>query len=733
MTRRHANRAGRHVTAAVTAAVAALLFATTVPIAAAAAAQSATSAPVLITVDQVTPVSPARSVEVRPLVVELTLTNRSGAALTGVQVVAERGYPISTQGALNTALTSPTPTGGNGIPIAAVKPVIATIPAAGSVTVQFQTTYSLLNGHGLCICGDTVYPLVFTAQTTGSAGAVAVGSAVTYVPGFYQPFAPEQVSWVWSLLERPHRLDSDTVFEDDDLSAAVSTGGRLDRALAVVEQVSAAIPMTLVLDPETLDELQVMATTTYLVRSGTITRPGTGSAAAAAWLLRLRTVLAERPADQVELTALGDPDVQSVLQNGAQWSNALPAVVSTRIGAALGYHPVGRDVTWPASGRLDTTTLTSLAAADRKNVILDDSSAGALAQSRMVRFPTKAGAVTAALTDSRLQQSVVQGISVTGAARTVAPTLVSRLAIPVIANPKLAQVAVLTSTRYVDPSVTDAVYLIDTVSDASFVDPVSLPTVLTAASTLKSTSRLTSASPAGGVPAQIFSVVNAVDMSASAVHSMLEVPRETSQDRTAAAAVLDSLPLALERLQSSAWRTDGHYAALGRAYASRLSVFVQTFTSGVQIVPPNEPATYTLGSSKSSLPITIRNGLSLPVYVVVRVSAVGSVPGFTAKDIGPQTIDADSTRTVQLPTSVQRSGRIRVVVQLSAPDGTALGDSVPLLVHSTALGRIGVIITITSGILLGLALVVRFVRGLRARRRRRPVAAAPPERATVAP
>jgi hypothetical protein len=47
----------------------------------------------------------------------------------------------------------------------------------------------------------------------------------------------------------------------------------------------------------------------------------------------------------------------------------------------------------------------------------------------------------------------------------------------------------------------------------------------------------------------------------------------------------------------------------------------------------------------------------------------------------------------------------------------SLGASVPLTIRSTALGRIGVIITIAAGVVLALALLVRAVRQLRKRRR----------------
>ena len=160
--------------------------------------------------------------------------------------------------------------------------------------MQFVTRTSRQVGDGLCLCADAIYPLYFTVHYLDTSGTDrTVGTVQTYLPAFGTSTPqPVQVSWVWPLIDRPHRLDSDTVFFDDDLATSVSTG-RLDRALRVVEQVGAAVPMTLVLDPELLDELAVMSAGRYQVQVSPTARPtaGTGADQAAAWLGRLSAVL----------------------------------------------------------------------------------------------------------------------------------------------------------------------------------------------------------------------------------------------------------------------------------------------------------------------------------------------------------------------------------------------------------------------------------------------------------
>jgi hypothetical protein len=96
-----------------------------------------------------------------------------------------------------------------------------------------------------------------------------------------------------------------------------------------------------------------------------------------------------------------------------------------------------------------------------------------------------------------------------------------------------------------------------------------------------------------------------------------------------------------------------------------------------------------------------------------------------------RTVAPSSTVQVRLPTHVDRVGRFEVRVFLSTPDGLSMSSPITLTVHSTALGTVGVVITVIAGVVLVAALLIRFVR--RMRRRRRPPSAPPaPEPTPVA-
>jgi phosphoenolpyruvate-protein phosphotransferase len=89
------------------------------------------------------------------------------------------------------------------------------------------------------------------------------------------PTARTTVAWLWPITDRPHR-DAAGEFTDDELAGQVADGGRLDRAVEVLEQLpriptadgassGPAVPVTLAVDPALLEELATMAAGPYPV------------------------------------------------------------------------------------------------------------------------------------------------------------------------------------------------------------------------------------------------------------------------------------------------------------------------------------------------------------------------------------------------------------------------------------------------------------------------------------
>ena len=61
----------------------------------------------------------------------------------------------------------------------------------------------------------------------------------------------------------------------------------------------------------------------------------------------------------------------------------------------------------------------------------------------------------------------------------------------------------------------------------------------------------------------------------------------------------------------------------------------------------------------------------------------------------------------------RRTGRFEVQASLLTPAGSALGNPINLDVRSTALGSVGVIITVAAGVLLAIMLLLRLIRRIR--------------------
>ncbi len=182
-----------------------------------------------------------------------------------------------------------------------------------------------------------------------------------------------------------------------------------------------------------------------------------------------------------------------------------------------------------------------------------------------------------------------------------------------------------------------------------------------------------------------------------------------------AATLLGGFPAAIQRSESSAWRSD---RAAGEDFANSIAATATDLTNKIKIVPPKN-GSYSLASSDSPLILTVQNTLTSPVSVRVAVSSVGDVKGFTAQTSEVLEIPAGEQRTVRVQAHVDRSGHFKVMAALTSPSGSPVGEPARLTIYSKALGTIGIMITVVAGSVLAVALLIRFSRRFQARRKRR--------------
>jgi Family of unknown function (DUF6049) len=259
-----------------------------------------------------------------------TLTNTGDQTVTDLGVRLQRGEVMTTREELAAADASADPD-------TTVVPAFQDLADSLDPGKSLPFTYTI-SADDLQLTQDGVYPVLLNVNgTTGGGQRRRVGELATYLvqqPALPSPTGRTTVAWLWPLVERSHR-DASGAFVDDGLADSVRSGGRLDKALSVVEQLprttpaggtpTPTVPVTLAIDPALVEELQIMAAGPYAVagKAGA----GDGTDDAAAFLQRLKAVAAVNP---VVALPYGDVDADSLQTAGlgAVLTRSLPATGS---------------------------------------------------------------------------------------------------------------------------------------------------------------------------------------------------------------------------------------------------------------------------------------------------------------------------------------------------------------------------------------------------------------------
>lgn len=705
---------------------------------------TAASTPIQVDLVAVSPPAPVPTALEQPVSITAILTNVSATTYSRIQVLLDRGAPIVQRVLLHEALAEAPSTD---LYTADQEPVLlpAALAPGASASVTFVTTPEAM---GLFNNGVYPYDLV-AAGTIGTGPFREVGRASLLVPSLYTaPLTPLSVSWLWPLIDVPHVLPDDLLatssgarFANDDLAASVRPGGRLDRALQVVEAVTPTVRMTLVIDPQLINELLLMGEGYTVALGGVAPVEGAGGEAARLWLARLKAVAGEH---DLVLTGLADPDLDSVAAGGLPRTGPLSAAMAQRISSALGA-PYRTDLIWPIDETLSQPSADLALSSGAGSVLLRDSalsggtrpdmgsSSGgttgevrglsdtALTPLAISGSTTSAGA--GVVLDSSLRRRVIEATEaaqVRGAGDTTPLTadddaataatrvqaLISELAMWPLAGAAGGGYVALAPDRAVDP---DALAAAAAILATASIGWTTVTPVREAVQTAPRIARgaLAESMGASGLDSSIVSAVRAADSGLRAAADLLG-PAGSSSLATAQAA--------LGVATSSAWRED---PGPGLAYARFADAAARSVVTGVTVVTPDN-ASYSLSSENSPLIITVRNDLEFAVSIRLKVNpATAAANGFRADDIGVQVIEAGTARTLQIPAHFERSGRFEVVAQLATETGAPLGDPVRLSVLCTAYGTVALTITVAAFALLLLLLLFRGVRGLRRAHRAR--------------
>ena len=716
--------------------------------------------PVQITVSRLEPrtVTPGAPIELVG-----ALVNDSTSTYTDLSVRLQRGDVLSTRTELAADLVEPSEATTVTAPFDEVD---GDLEPGDSLPFTYTTTADELQ-----LTADGVYPLLVNVNGRSADGdeerIAQLSTHLVLGQGVLDPAAPVSrttVAWLWPITDRPHR-DATGAFTDDVLADEVADGGRLDRAVEVLErlprvdlaepgQSDPAVQVTLAVDPALLEELSAMAAGPYTAGD----EAGTGTADAAELLDRLRAVAAEHP---VAALPYADVDADALVAAGqaAVVTRSLPgtsegtarqpvdgdgAVVpadptattddgtdgdgttgggagsggdtGTDEGAGaeivadvLGVQP-RTDLAWPAGGTLAPETLETLQAGGVGTVVLSDdgltdggSAVGTDGAPAAARSALPGTDVQALVADRRLTDAVAAATPDSGRAR-------------LAEQQYLAELAVLTRQLAArDPAATQTVL----VAPPRQVDPDPevVSSMIAAATAQPWLAGGTVAQLAEGPVADAGELVGGASMlSAAGIDQIVETSRVRDDFAAAVvgdpATVLAGYDAAIARAGSAQWRSDLEAFA---AATGDLRDTVARLREQVTLLAPVD-GTYSLGSSDAPLVLTVQNDLPFAVEVRLELRARGNV-GLTTGDIGVITLEPSSRTPLQVPAHVEQSGGFAVTARLTTPGGGPLGDAVQMQVKSTAYGSITLGITIGAAALLALLFLRRAVNFVLKRRR----------------
>jgi hypothetical protein len=675
------------------------------------AAASAAATPVSVVLNSMSPRSPDATKPSQPVTFAVTISNNTDNTYSDVELGLRRGLSIGRQELLDEAVKQAPDTD---YQVPQPRRVSEQLLPRQSLSVTYRTT-----SNDLCLCFDGVYPyaLVVRGVSDPGVGSVELGRLQVFVPSFLNLPQPVRVGWVWPLLDAPHRSIDENVFLDEQLAGSVGPGGRLDRALRTAELVAGQVRLALVVDPDLLDSLAVMAGPAgYRVRAGTGTVPGTGGRLAADWLARLTAL---QPKHDIVLTAYADPDVNAVARAGLKYSTALEPQVQARIAPVLDSGMSSDLLTWPAGGALTGKALNALVGGGASAVLLSDAALPGQNDTEprpdaLSPLPSAAGKALALVTDSAIQATVARALRLGSTPANDQQTLLAQLAIRAAQQPERSHFAVIAADRYVNAHPVTAAQTILATRGAAWAQPISVrAALLTVTPVDRGALHTGAANPAAELSPSDMATLRRVEQQVASMNEAL-------RDNDAAAELLGGFNNGIKRAESSAWRRN---RPGGAAVTRSLQTRINQLTSAVHLVQP-AVGTYSLSSSDSPVVVTVSNELPRAVTVQVSVSPANGVVGFRAPPVQRQTIPARSIATIRIPTHVDRLGKFQVVAVLSTPDGRQLGAGVTLNLRATQIGTVTKAITIVAVSVLVLALLRRLVQRIRRGTGRAPARAA---------
>ena len=702
---------------------------------------------VRVRIDQVTP-DVVTTTSPPVITVSGTVINIGDRPVRDVMVRLEHAAPVTASAGLRTTLDGGTDQYQPAADFLTVAPELQRGQQAG---FTLSAPLRSLTKASLGIDQPGIYPVLVNANGTPDYGAPArLDNARFLLPVIGVPpdraddlgsaVAPDTskpvwMTMLWPLADRPRLAPGapggaiPVRLVDDDLATSLATGGRLDILLSAAEVATShdvdadgavGRALCLAVDPDLLVTVNAM-TSGYVVSNspdiaaqqpGTATHPGTGQAAAALWLNRLRA-LARRicvtpmPYAQADLDALQRVNDQGLSQIAV---NGVGDIVDHILDV-----PSARGATLLPDGPLTNRAVNLLNAND---------STVAIAAADLAAQDTSDSPAIVDTKPRRLSPQVVLAPfdPAVGAALAGAGTDPSA---PTYLDPSLTVRLAHDSDTARRQDALGSMFWHSLQPDAAPRTQILVPpatwnlqtddaqVILTALATTIH-SGLAIARPLPALIAEAAAHNEAPEpmdayMSARGRFSddvTADIGRHvgrlwgltsalTTDDRTGLTGIQYTAPLREDMLRALS-ESEPPDTRNGLAQ-QRLAVVGRTINDlfgAVTIVNPG--GSYTLATEHSPLPLALHNGLAVPIKVRLQVDAP---PGMTVTDVGQIELPPGYL-PLRVPIEVNFTQRVAIDVALRTPDGMRLGEPVRLSVHSNAYGKVLFAITLTAAAIL---------------------------------
>ncbi len=679
------------------------------------ATAQATSSGLAISIDSVGPdryATPGSTI-----VVKGTITNDTGEPADGVTVQLQTSDPFTTRSVMEDYDTGQ----GEFYPddiTGAIWPDGAVLHS--NATVSWTASFSASDGQ-FSFSGLNVYPLVAAVYSANSGGNI-VDSARTLLP-FYPGAgaandAPQKldIAWVWPLEDQPQQSACPQDLATNDLAPSFQSGGRLNGLLSAGLRYAASTRLTWAVDPALLSDAKVMSSP-YKVGGDagcTDTTVMPASQQASTWLSALQAGTASDP--NMFVTAYADPDLSALTHAGlgSQIAKAysLGNIEAEKIlGRSFGS---GAKIAWPDGGNADASVLTTLAQQAGVSTTVLNSTEMPVASyatpyvgdDAVAHITTGIGTpMNVLLADSEITALLGSATASSSASAQfdVTQDFLAETAMIVAQAPNSQRSVVIAPPNRWDPSQAEADTLLSLTSS-----PWLQPVTLSSLTSRKAASTDREALPATRLVPQELSRnymadVNSAQVMVNAFVSLLYDPNSTTVDQLAAAVAVT---------ESAAWR--GKASARGTLALANLQTYIRQSEERVKIVSSTKVL---LAGNSGETPVSVSNGLPVPVQVHVRVSIP---PGsqISIQALSPIVVLGRQTATEGMKVHSAALGSTLLQLQLVTKDGTPLpGATQTLSVETTRFGRTLLILIAAALGVLVLASLARWTRRLVARLR----------------